>query len=106
MKQVEELAGLRDRAEQRVVAAGALALPVVADGTALGMASGAQHRAIEVDRDSRELLLAKTLDHEVTVQRTSAINVAHRHFGKAARPGRDRSALRIVHGARSHEYGR
>jgi len=39
MKQVEELTGLRDRAEQRVVAAGALALPIEADGAALGVAS-------------------------------------------------------------------
>ena len=71
MKQVEELAGLRDRAEQRVVAvvaAGALALPVVADGTTFGMAPRAQHRTIEVDRDPRELLLPQSIDYQVAVE--------------------------------------
>ena len=88
MKQVEELAGLCDRAEQRVVAAGALALPVVADGTTFGMASRAQHRAIEVDGDPGELLLAQSIDHEVAVERAHALDVTCRHLGKPACPRR------------------
>ena len=48
---VEDLAGLGDGCEQRVVAAPALLLLVVSDCGALGMALGAQHRAVEVERD-------------------------------------------------------
>ena len=51
VQEVEHLGGLGQGAEERVVAAGALALLVVADGGALGVAAGGLHRAVEVQGD-------------------------------------------------------
>ena len=62
---VEELAALRDRAEQRVVAARAFLLLVEPHGAAFGVASCALHRAVEVQGDARGAECAQTLYNEL-----------------------------------------
>ena len=54
MVHVEHLVGLSDGAEQWVVAARALLRLVEPHGGAFGMAPGAQHRPVEVERDACE----------------------------------------------------
>ena len=63
--QVEELAGLGDGAKQRVVAALSFLFFVESDGGPLGVASGAEHAAIEVERDARQLFGHQSCEHDL-----------------------------------------
>ena len=54
MQHIEHLAGLGDRAEERIIAALPLLLAVEPYGRALGRFPCADHRAIEVERHARE----------------------------------------------------
>ena len=54
MQHIEHLAGLGDRAEERIITALPLFLAVEPDGRALGPFPCADHRAIEVERHARE----------------------------------------------------
>jgi len=91
---VEELADLRHDAEQRIVAARSLALRVVADRRALGVALRGVYRAVEVHRDARELLRGETFHHEVARHPSQVLRSALVGRGQRPRDRRDVGQLR------------
>lgn len=68
VQDIEDLARLRDGAEQRVVAAGPFLGLAVADGAALGMALRVEDRPIEVQREPGELEAAQPVLHELAAE--------------------------------------
>jgi len=68
VEQVEDLGGLGDGAEERVVAAGPLAFLVVADGGALGMSAGGLDGAVEVQGQACESQEGQALEEQLPQQ--------------------------------------
>ncbi len=65
MKEVEDLAELGDSAEQRVIAALALLLLVVTNGSAFSFPASADHRPIEVEGDPAQAEDFQSTDHQI-----------------------------------------
>ena len=67
-EEVEDLSGLGDGTEQRVVAALAFLLAVEADGGAFCPAVGAEHRAVEVESEAAQWKSREALQHQTAKQ--------------------------------------
>ncbi len=98
MQHVEDLPSLGQRAEQRVVAALALPLLVVARRGSFGPATGPQHRSVEVQRqppqpERHQPLQHQSPDRAAQVLRASCISL---HQGAADR-GHIRQAAQSQH---------
>src|SRR6202163_1450642 len=65
---IEDLTGLRYRAEQRIVAALALLVAIEPDGGALGIAAGGDHRAVEIHRQATQTESGQPLSNELPAQ--------------------------------------
>lgn len=73
---VQNLAGLRDGAEQWVVAPGAFLLVVIADCRCLGVAATGNHRAVKVERDPVQALIRKTVQNKVCIELLKVVDTA------------------------------
>lgn len=71
---VEDLSGLGDGAEERIVAPLALLAAVEADGCSLGPAAGPEDRSVEVEGDSTELESRQALTHEIPAELAQSID--------------------------------
>lgn len=67
-EEVEDLAGLGDGTEQRVVAALSFLLAVESDGGAFCPAVGAEHRAVEVESEAAQWKSREALQHQTAKQ--------------------------------------
>jgi hypothetical protein len=72
--EVEELFGLRDGTEERVVTSSALLLFVVPDSGTLGVPPGGEDAAVEVQCDACGTALAKPFKHEIPIGLSEANN--------------------------------
>ena len=90
---VEDLTGLGDGGEQGVVAALSFLLLVVSDGGAFGMALGAEHRAVEVERDSREAMVGEALEHEAAVECAQPLDAGRIGGAQSPADGGDRGEV-------------
>lgn len=63
-EEIEDLAGLGDGTEERVVASLASVLGIESDGRAFGATVGAQHRAVEVEGDAAQSEAGEALQDE------------------------------------------
>ena len=99
---VEDLTGLGDGGEQGVVAALSFLLLVVSDGGAFGMALGAEHRAVEVERDSREAMVGEALEHEAAVECAQPLDAGRIGGAQSPADGGDRGEVSQAHGAFDH----
>ena len=70
MMEVEDLVSLRDGGKQWIVASQPLLLLVEAHCGAFGMAFGAQHRAVEIESDSREAVSCQAVEDKGAVDAT------------------------------------
>ena len=76
VEHVEHLAGLRDRAQQGVVAAVAFALLVVADRRPLRVPPSALHGAVEVQRDGGQVELGEAVENQLSHQGPEPVHAA------------------------------
>ena len=67
-EEVEDLAGLGDGTEERVVASLAFVLGIESHGRAFGATVGAQHRAVEVEGDAAQAETGEALQDEAAQQ--------------------------------------
>ena len=99
VESVEDLAGLGDGCEQGVVAALAFLLFVESDGGALGVALGAEYRAVEVEGDAHEALLGEALEHEATVECAQPLDAGGIGGAQSPADGGDGGEVSQAHGA-------
>ena len=88
-KEVEDLAGLGDGTEQRVVAALAFLLAVEADGGAFCPAIGAEHRAVEVEGEAAQRKSREALQHQTTKQVSQFVDHGLCDLGEDSADGGD-----------------
>ena len=74
VQEVEHLGSLGDGAEQGIVAAGPLALLVVADGGAFGVSAGGLHRAVKVQGDAEQSQALQPVEAQVHQQAAEVID--------------------------------
>ena len=81
---IKNLTGLSQRAEQRVVAALAFLLPVEANRGALGKATRGNNRAVKIESDPWQPLLARPINYQLPVQLAQIVNSAEIHPRQSA----------------------
>ena len=81
-EKVENLAGLCDGTEERVVASLALFLPIESHRRALSPAVGAEHRAVEVESDAAQSETGETLQDKTAEQVPELLDHAEGHMSQ------------------------
>src|SRR5690606_33288552 len=90
MQDIKGLPRLRNRREQRVVAASALALGVIADRCSLDPSRlRAQHRPVEVEREPRRRCGDRAIPNHIAQQTTKPIDAGRVELAESARHRRD-----------------